>query len=97
MKLRFTRRAVEDLEDIAEYVKVESPQGALNVRSVIYSALERALAFPRLGRPQKTEGVRKLVTPRFGYLVYYTIDAEYDEIIVLSVKHGAARREYEDR
>jgi toxin ParE1/3/4 len=41
--------------------------------------------------------VRKLVTRRYSYLVYYTIDSAYDEVVVLNVKHPARQREHEDR
>jgi hypothetical protein len=37
----------------------------------------------------KEIGVRKFVTPRYAYLIYGTIDAAEDEIIVLAVKHSA--------
>ena len=35
MKLRFTPRAIRDLADIADYIRVESPTGALHVRDAI--------------------------------------------------------------
>jgi plasmid stabilization system protein ParE len=96
MRLRFTPRAVEDLAAISDYLKARSPSAALKVRHAIYASLELLLLFPSIGRRQKTEGVRKLVTSRFGYLVYYSIDAAHDEIIVLAVKHPAREREHED-
>lgn len=43
-----------------------------------------------------TEGVRKLVIPRYGYLVYYALDADNDGIVVLSVKHPSRERDHKD-
>jgi toxin ParE1/3/4 len=40
--------------------------------------------------------VRKFVTHRYAYLVYYTIDEGAEEIVILGVKHPARRREHED-
>lgn len=97
MNLRFTPRALEDLAEIADYLKARNPSAAARVRTAIYVSLEQLLAFPYLGRGQRTEGVRKLVTRRYRYLVYYTVDAAYDEIIVLNVKHPAREREHENR
>ncbi|WP_246820200.1 type II toxin-antitoxin system RelE/ParE family toxin [Bradyrhizobium iriomotense] len=74
MKLRFTPRATQDLISIAEYVRDYSPQGALRVRAAILQSLQNLVRFPRLGRPQQVEGVRKLVTRRYPYLVYYALD-----------------------
>ena len=96
MRLRFTPRAVGDLAQIADYLKARSPASAITVRAAIYANLERLLVFPRIGRRQSTEGVRKLVTSRYGYLVYYTLDSARDEIVVLAVKHPARERNHQD-
>lgn len=96
MKLRFTPRAVANLLEIADYFHERSPAGGRNVRSDIYAALENVLLFPGTGRVQRVEGVRKFVTRRYAYLIYYQIDQSEDEIVVLSIRHPARRREYED-
>jgi toxin ParE1/3/4 len=77
MKLRFTRRAVQDLADIADYIRKQNPQAALRVRAAILESLQNLVLFPQVGRQQKVEGVRKLVTRRYPYLVYYTADESY--------------------
>jgi len=41
-------------------------------------------------------GPREFVTRQYAYLVYYTVDDAAEEIIILSVKHPAQRREHED-
>ncbi len=97
MKLRFTERATENLIDIADYLHERNPTAARRVRATIYDGLQNLLLFPRAGRPQSTEGVRKFVTPRYGYLIYYLVDEAYDEIVILAVKHPARERDFEDR
>ena len=96
MKLRFTPRATRDLAEIAEYIHERSLRAAIRVRSVILQSLEDLLLFPELGRRQSLRDVRKLVTRRYSYLVYYRIDQANDEIIILTIQHHARRREYED-
>ena len=96
MKLRYTPRAAQDLISIAEYVKEHSPQGALRVRAAILESLQNLVRFPRLGRPQKVEGVRKLVTRRYPYLVYYTLDEEAGEVVILTIQHPSQAREHSD-
>jgi toxin ParE1/3/4 len=59
-------------------------------------SLQNLARFPAIGRPQNVEGVRKLVTPRYRYLVYYTIDEEAEEIVILTIQHPARRRQYRD-
>jgi toxin ParE1/3/4 len=96
MKLRFTRRATENIASIAGYIRDHNPAAAVRVRAAIYSSLQNLILFPHAGRLQKTEGVRKLVTRPYAYIVYYVVDESADEIIILNVKHPAQRREHED-
>jgi plasmid stabilization system protein ParE len=54
------------------------------------------LLFPRIGRLQTTEGIRKLVTQRYPYVVYYTVDETEEQIVVLTIQHPAREREHSD-
>ena len=72
------------------------PAAALRVRTAIYESLQTILLFPRAGRRQRTEGVYKMVTRRYPYAIYYTIDHDANEVIVVSVRHAAQRPEYDD-
>jgi toxin ParE1/3/4 len=96
VKLRFTPRATRDLAEIAEYLHTSNPSAALAVRDAILRSLQHLTLFPALGRPQNVEGVRKLVTSRYRYLVYYMMDEGAEEIVILTVQHPARSREYRD-
>jgi toxin ParE1/3/4 len=96
MKLRFTPRALENISAIADYIRSRNPAAAQRVRAAIYESLRDILLFPHVGRLQQTQGVRKFVTPRYAYLIYYTVDEGAGEIIILSVKHSTQRRDHED-
>jgi toxin ParE1/3/4 len=92
MKLRFTPRATENLAEIADYLRAHNPAAAQRARAAIYRSLQHLISFPRIGRRQSVQNVRKLITRRYRYLVYYMIDVDQDEIVILSVKHPAQRR-----
>jgi plasmid stabilization system protein ParE len=96
MKLRFTRRAIENVTAVADFLSARNPAAAERVQSEIYESLQNLLLFPRAGRRQSTEGVRKIVATRYSYLIYYTVDDPTDEIVVLSIKHPAQRRDHSD-
>ena len=96
MKLRFTRRAVDNIAELADYIRARNPEAAEAVRSAIYDSLANLLLFPNVGRQQTTEGVRKLVTRKYSYLIYYTVDEIAEEIVILSVKHSARERDHSD-
>jgi toxin ParE1/3/4 len=94
MKLRFTPQAARDLADIADYIRERNPPDAL--RAAILESLQSLVLFPDIGRRQNVEGVRKLVTQRYRYLVYYTVDDEADEIVILTIQHPAQDHEHSD-
>ena len=96
MKLRFTPRATHDLAEIAEYLRTRNPSAALAVRDAILRSLQNLTLFPTIGRPQDVTGVRKLVTPKYRYLVYYMIDERAEEIVILTIRHPARSRAYRD-
>jgi|SRR5438874_1593133 toxin ParE1/3/4 len=96
MKLRFTPRATANLIEIADYLQARNPAAAQRVRAAIYDSLQNLILFPQAGRRQRAEGVRKFVTRKYAYLIYYGVDEAAEEIVVLNIKHPARRREHED-
>ena len=73
MKLRFTPRAARDLADLADYIRVRNPEAAQRVRASILDTLQNLVLFPQMERPQTAAGVRKIITRKYPYLVYYTV------------------------
>jgi toxin ParE1/3/4 len=96
VKLQFTPRATRDLAEIADYLRTRNPDAALAVRDAILRSLQNLTLFPAIGRPQNVEGVRKLVTPKYRCLVYYTIDEGAEEVVILTIQHPSRSREYRD-
>lgn len=96
MRLRLTPRARDDLVDIADYLGLRNPTAARRVREAIFDGVRLLKAFPQMGRQQKPEGVRKLVTRRYHYLIYYTFDVAADEVVVLTIQHPARERKHDD-
>ena len=66
------------------------------MRATIIESLQNIVLFPEAGRRQKVEGVRKLVTRKYPYLIYYTVDPTAEEIIVLTIRYPAREREHRD-
>jgi toxin ParE1/3/4 len=96
MKVRFTPIASRDLAEIADYIHEHNPAAAQRVRAAILDSLQTLVTFPYAGRRQTIEGVRKLVTRRYPYLVYYAVDHAAEEIIILTIQHPSRERLFED-
>jgi toxin ParE1/3/4 len=89
VRLRFTPRAADDLAAIGDYVRSKNPAAAVRVRTAILESLRKLSLFPYMGRRQTLEDGRKIVTRRYPYLVYYSVDVD-------SIQHPARQREYQD-
>jgi toxin ParE1/3/4 len=96
MKLRFTPRATQDLTAIGDYIRSKNPAAAVRVRAAILESLQMLTRFPRAGRAQTVEGVRKIVTRRYPYIVYYSVNDAAQELMIHTIQHPSREREYSD-
>ncbi len=96
MKVHFTDRATDDLEAIHAYLVVRSLLGARNVRLAMQSTFTQLADFPYLGQEQTTPTLRKIGVPRYPYNVYYTVDDQADEVIIITVRHTSRAPEFHD-
>lgn len=90
MKLRYTPRALHDLEHIRLYIEKDNPSAAWVVASFIRRSLRTLEQFPHQGRATDRTPVRRLIVTNYPYLVYYKVEA--DEVIVLNILHTAQDR-----
>ena len=96
MRVRFAERAISDLRHIANYIGRYDPAAALRVRSAILDSIAALSHFPEIGRTQDLTDVRKLVTRRYPYLIYYRVDVTTDTVVILTIQHPARDREGAD-
>ena len=94
MKLRFTQRSLDNLSNIADYLSARDPAAAKRVRAAIYGTLRLLIAFPKLGRKQAVENVRKVLTHRYRYIVYYLIDEQADAVVIQCEASGTGARAF---
>lgn len=88
MKLRWTRRALADLDRIAARISLDKPTVAAEFVATISDKVGRLQEFPLLGRTGAYQDTRELVVHR-NYLVTYRL--RNDEVQVLQVWHVARK------
>ena len=93
LKLRFSARARVQLVAIQEYIAGQNPGAAARVGDRIREATEVLRFFPHAGRTGRSAGTREWVVRGLPYIVVYEANIDRDEIMVLSVFHGAQKRE----
>jgi toxin ParE1/3/4 len=86
LRLRWTRLAERDLEEIAQYIGQDSPAAAARVVLELIDQAEKLLpGNPAIGRPGRVLGTRELVIGQLPYIVAYRVRDK--DLEVLRVLH----------
>jgi toxin ParE1/3/4 len=91
MKVRYSRRALRQLEQIFSYIEKDNPAAAPAVADRIESLVALLGRYPSMGRPTDKDGVRIMGVRRYPYVVFYKILPDRDEVRILRVRHTARR------
>jgi toxin ParE1/3/4 len=95
MRLRYTRRALSDIQSIYAYIAADNPRAARAVELVIRQTAELLADFPHLGvRTVRSPEFRGIKAGRYPYRIYYRIRG--DEVWIVHVRHMARRPWPED-
>ncbi len=89
MRVRYRELALSDLDHIFRYLDQRSPAGARKVIDAIHAAINDVAQNPLSARQTSDPTVRVKVVSRYGYKVFYGVEA--DAIEILHVRHGARR------
>jgi addiction module RelE/StbE family toxin len=92
MRVEFDPRALEDIENIYQYIAADSPRNATAVVDRIVLSVSRLGEFPEMARAGRVDGTRELVVPRLPYVAVYKVDMRNDVLTVVAVFHGARDR-----
>jgi plasmid stabilization system protein ParE len=93
MKLRFSRRALHQIDEIADHVADESPRIADLVLRWIEMVAALIARYPAIGRPTSKDQVRVFSLAPYPYLLFYQTNEARGEVVVLRVRH-TGRRQY---
>jgi toxin ParE1/3/4 len=88
MTIRYSPRATRDLESIREYLSKRSPQGAINVLTAIYAAVEFIRRHPGAAEATRIRGVRAKIVRRYRFKVFYRVNATDS---VIEIVHDGIR------
>jgi toxin ParE1/3/4 len=89
MRIRYTRRALSDLDAIYAYLDQRSPAAARSVKGLIERRISWLADFPLMAPETDEPGIRELSIIQYPYKVYYEI-AE-DEVWIIHIRHTSRR------
>ncbi len=87
MKVRLTRSARSEIQDIYDYLAIQSPTARAGFEDRLLQVLRDIRDFPETGRATDRATVRIRNTRPYPYLIYYRTGVL--EVVVVRVLHGA--------
>jgi toxin ParE1/3/4 len=90
MKVRFTRPARADLQQIYTYLSKDNPRAASRVVARLVERARSLADTPYEGRETDEPNARVIVVPQLRYFIFYTVDA--DEVHITHIRHTSRRR-----
>ena len=91
MQVKWLRKALQNLDDEAEYIAQEDPAAARLVVQHIVKAIKLLQDNPALGHPGRIHGTRELVVPDTRYIVPYRVRPRLQRIEILRIFHTSRR------
>ena len=90
MKVGVSRRALNDLAEIADYIAAEDRGAATRVRKAIEDAIDRIARYPYLGMQNaRAADLRSVLVVPYPYRLHYRVRGE--TVWIVHIRHTARR------
>lgn len=87
MKIRWLRKALENIEQEAAYIPRENPVAANKAVQHIYNSVFLLADNPTLGHPGRIPDTRELAVPGTRHIIPYRVSPRLKQIEILRVFH----------
>ncbi len=91
MQVKWLRKALQNLNDEAEYIALEDLEAARIAVQRIVKTIDLLKDNPALGHPGRIHGTRELVVTDTRYIVPYRVRPRLDRIEILRIFHTSRR------
>jgi len=90
MKIRYTPRALSDLQSIHTYISEHNPEAATRVIGIVEKRSAALSNHPNMGYASDEPNVRIILAIPYPYRIYYRVKG--DEIEIVHIRHTSRRR-----
>ena len=87
MQIKWLTKALQNLNDEADYIAQEDPAAARKIVAQIFAAADN----PGMGHPGRIHGTRELVIADTRYIVPYRVRPALQQIEILRAFHSSRR------
>jgi plasmid stabilization system protein ParE len=92
MRVRWSKTALIELEQIFTYLSERNRTAARAVVARIEQISAGLENFPFTGIETDETGSRMLPVVRYPFMLYYAVDENFDEVVILHVRHTARKK-----
>jgi toxin ParE1/3/4 len=92
MKIKWLRKALQNLNKEADYIAKDDPQAAQLVVQRIHHTVLLLSSNPSLGHPGRLPGTYELIIPKTRYIVPYRVRPRLQQIEILRVFHTSHKQ-----
>jgi toxin ParE1/3/4 len=89
MKIKWFADAINDLENLRDYIAADNPRAANKIAKLIIKSVINLLKQPHIGRPGRVQNTREFIVSKTPFLIIYRVKKPFIEI--LRVMHGARK------
>lgn len=89
MTIIWTRRAQRNLNELRQYIAIDSPQNSILIAKRIVEAVGLLATQPNMGRPGRLRETRELVISATPYIVAYRTDRS--ELTLIAIFHTSQK------
>lgn len=89
MKIKWTRKALNDLKEIYHFIAKENLKAARQTNAIIRQKALFLLGNPYIGRANDIPNARELVITGTPYILFYKVEETSDSIFIVHVIHAA--------
>ena len=86
-RIRYRPTALAQLDAIFSYIATHDRPAARRVVAYIRRTIGRLANFPYSARPSEVPDIRELPIVRYPYIVFYAVDDDRREVLILRVRH----------
>ena len=96
MKIQYSAGAAAEYKTIARYFKNTSHLAAAAAANDIRKTVRLLSRHPSIGKSQDVPDIRRIISPRYSYLIYCRDVPGSQFIEIVTIVHGRQERPYED-
>lgn len=91
MRVRYTATAQRELDQAVDYLLEHAPTVAAAFVDSIERATTALLAHPYSAQETSQPGVRRKYVRRFRYGLFYVVNDDADELVIINIRHTSRR------